>query len=368
MAELARAADRRIQGAEPGVRALCQAGGPGRAAADRERQADQARRPDSRIPAIVAVLQAGGYLPDNDQAQPQGAVKHAGRCGRTDLHACARRGRQAVPVGFGGQARWRSRPGDDRRAQHRPGRARASARGRDGAAALASAQSGRDADRRQHGRVVPRLLARRRSTSTTARSSTAKATSRRRSLQAPIFQLVAKPTWTVPKGIGEKELADKSPGLSPGQWLRSEGRPVRPAVGPEEFARPGQVRHEGRRGHLPPRHAGQVGVRAVRPAPQPRLRPRRECDAVRDGARAAGRHSRQVPEGDAGQRRQCLREAAEGHPCPAALPHGLLGRLAHPVSPRRLWLGREYRQGAGTRARTAAEDPAAGKQRQRRRP
>jgi murein L,D-transpeptidase YcbB/YkuD len=29
-------------------------------------------------------------------------------------------------------------------------------------------------------------------------------------LQAPIVRLVAKPTWTVPKGIGEKELADKS--------------------------------------------------------------------------------------------------------------------------------------------------------------
>ncbi|HKP35118.1 MAG TPA: L,D-transpeptidase family protein [Sphingomicrobium sp.] len=34
-------------------------------------------------------------------------------------------------------------------------------------------------------------------------------------LQAPMFQLVAKPIWTVPKGIGEKELAEKSP-----QWLR----------------------------------------------------------------------------------------------------------------------------------------------------
>ena len=34
-------------------------------------------------------------------------------------------------------------------------------------------------------------------------------------LQAPLFQLVAKPTWTVPKGIGEKELAEKGP-----QWLR----------------------------------------------------------------------------------------------------------------------------------------------------
>ena len=34
-------------------------------------------------------------------------------------------------------------------------------------------------------------------------------------LQSPMFQLVAKPTWTVPKGIGEKELAEKGP-----QWLR----------------------------------------------------------------------------------------------------------------------------------------------------
>jgi murein L,D-transpeptidase YcbB/YkuD len=34
-------------------------------------------------------------------------------------------------------------------------------------------------------------------------------------LQAPIVRLVAKPTWTVPKGIGEKELATKSPA-----WLQ----------------------------------------------------------------------------------------------------------------------------------------------------
>jgi murein L,D-transpeptidase YcbB/YkuD len=37
-------------------------------------------------------------------------------------------------------------------------------------------------------------------------------------LQSPIFRLVAKPTWTVPKGIGEKELAEKSP-----QWLQENG-------------------------------------------------------------------------------------------------------------------------------------------------
>jgi len=37
-------------------------------------------------------------------------------------------------------------------------------------------------------------------------------------LQAPLFRLVAKPTWTVPKGIGDKEVADKSP-----EWLADNG-------------------------------------------------------------------------------------------------------------------------------------------------
>jgi len=37
-------------------------------------------------------------------------------------------------------------------------------------------------------------------------------------LQGPIVRLVAKPTWTVPKGIGETELAKKSP-----SWLQDNG-------------------------------------------------------------------------------------------------------------------------------------------------
>jgi murein L,D-transpeptidase YcbB/YkuD len=37
-------------------------------------------------------------------------------------------------------------------------------------------------------------------------------------LQAPIVRLVANPTWTVPKGIGVKELSDKSPA-----WLAENG-------------------------------------------------------------------------------------------------------------------------------------------------
>jgi murein L,D-transpeptidase YcbB/YkuD len=37
-------------------------------------------------------------------------------------------------------------------------------------------------------------------------------------LQSPLFRLVAKPTWTVPEGIGAKEIATKS-----GGWLRANG-------------------------------------------------------------------------------------------------------------------------------------------------
>ena len=55
----------------------------------------------------------------------------------------------------------------------------------------------------------------------------------------------------------------------------------------------------GRPGDLPPRHAGEGGVRAARPPSQPRLRPGRERTPVRDRARAAGRRARPVPEGDA---------------------------------------------------------------------
>jgi murein L,D-transpeptidase YcbB/YkuD len=43
-------------------------------------------------------------------------------------------------------------------------------------------------------------------------------------LQAPIVRLVAKPTWTVPKGIGEKELADKGQAyLDKNQFVLKDG-------------------------------------------------------------------------------------------------------------------------------------------------
>ncbi|HZC38400.1 MAG TPA: L,D-transpeptidase family protein [Sphingomicrobium sp.] len=46
-------------------------------------------------------------------------------------------------------------------------------------------------------------------------------------LQAPIVRLVAKPTWTVPKGIGEKELADKSQSwLNENKFVLKDGQYV----------------------------------------------------------------------------------------------------------------------------------------------
>ena len=77
-------------------------------------------------------------------------------------------------------------------------------------------------------------------------------------LQAPIFQPRRQPDLDAcPNGIAAKELATKSQAGLREQRLHHEGRPLRPAVGPEELARPGQVRHAGRRGDLPSRHAGQ---------------------------------------------------------------------------------------------------------------
>jgi murein L,D-transpeptidase YcbB/YkuD len=46
-------------------------------------------------------------------------------------------------------------------------------------------------------------------------------------LQAPIYRLVAKPTWTVPKGIGDKELASKGQAwLSDNKFVMKDGQYV----------------------------------------------------------------------------------------------------------------------------------------------
>ena len=204
MAQLARAADRRISGAQPGVPQLCQAGRPGEPAAD--------RRPTGRSSPARATRAFRRSSPcfvravTSDTQQPQGAKADAAR---SSLHAGARRGGKAIPVRFGHQARRRPRQGNDRGAERRPGASRPAARRCDGAAALAAARAAQDADRRQHRRIVPRLLARRPARRPPQGRSTAKPDKPTPQLQSPIFRLVAKPTWTVPKGIGEKELATK---------------------------------------------------------------------------------------------------------------------------------------------------------------
>ena len=86
-------------------------------------------------------------------------------------------------------------------------------------------------------------------------------------LQSPIFRLVANPTWTVPKGIGEKELAGKSQAwLAANDFVMKDGQYVQQS-GPKNSLGPRQVRHAGRPGDLPPRYARQVGVRAFGPPP-----------------------------------------------------------------------------------------------------
>ena len=80
-------------------------------------------------------------------------------------------------------------------------------------------------------------------------------------LQAPIVRLVAKPTWTVPERHRREGAREEEPGWLSENKFVDEGRPVCPAVGAEELARPGQVRHAGRRSDLSPRHAGEGAVR-----------------------------------------------------------------------------------------------------------
>ena len=172
-------------------------------------------------------------------------------------------------------------------------------------------------------------------------------------LQAPIYRLVANPTWTVPKGIAAKELAEKRQAwLADNDYVMKDGKWVQQS-GPKNSL--GLVKFDMQDDeaiYLHDTPAKAVFAHA-RPASQPRLREGRECGPVRDRAGPAGRHPRPVPEGDAEGRRN-VRQAAERNPGPAALSHRLLGRLAHPVPSRRLRLGRKCRQGAGARTRSAA--------------
>jgi murein L,D-transpeptidase YcbB/YkuD len=159
---------------------------------------------DDRIPAIVAVLRSGGYVPDQQQGaaapttygpdlvaavkqfQADSGVKADGVLGKQTIEALstgpAARARQlAVAME---RLRWMPRNPPGTRIDVNTA-----------ATILDYWRDGQHVDRRK---VVA--------------GESDKPTPQ---LQSPLFRLVAKPTWTVPKGIGEKELATKSQA-----WLR----------------------------------------------------------------------------------------------------------------------------------------------------
>ena len=186
---------------------------------------------DDQIPAIVAVLRAGGYLPDDDQAQQQGADKQqaAAAAPRTYTPALVKAVKQfqsdsgTKPDGvLGPETITALSTGPAERARQLAvamERLRWLPRNPPGTridvnTAASFLDYWRDGQHVDHRKVI--------------NGEGDKPTPQ---LEAPIFQLVAKPTWTVPKGIGEKELADKSQSylqdngfvLKDGQYVQQSG-------------------------------------------------------------------------------------------------------------------------------------------------
>jgi murein L,D-transpeptidase YcbB/YkuD len=179
---------------------------------------------DDRIPAIVAVLRAGGYLPQGEgaqagnrqqqqaapsaytpalvaavkQFQADGGLKPDGVLGKNTLEALsdgpAGRARQlAVAME---RLRWLER---------RPPSTRIEVN-----TAATLLDYWRDGQHVDHRKVVA-----------------GEADKPTPQLQSPLFRLVAKPTWTVPKGIGEKELATKGQAwLSQNDFIIKDGQYV----------------------------------------------------------------------------------------------------------------------------------------------
>jgi murein L,D-transpeptidase YcbB/YkuD len=166
---------------------------------------------DGRIPAIVAVLRTGGYLPEEQptkqgeaaapapatytpalvaavkQFQADSGMKADGVLGRDTIGALSTgngdRARQlAVAME---RLRWLQRDPPETRI--------------DVNTAASFLDYWRDGQHVDHRKVI--------------NGESDKPTPQ---LQSPIYRLVANPSWTVPKGIGEKELADKGQA-----WLRA---------------------------------------------------------------------------------------------------------------------------------------------------
>jgi murein L,D-transpeptidase YcbB/YkuD len=169
---------------------------------------------DERIPAIVAVLRAGGYLPEANTAEPQRSGQTPAAAAPTtytpELVAAVKQFQadsgtkpdgvlgketiEALSTGPAARARQLAVAMERLRwLQRDPPKTRIDVN--TAATTLDYWRDGQHVDRRK---VVA-----------------GEADKPTPQLQSPLYRLVAKPTWTVPKGIGEKELAKKSQA-----WLR----------------------------------------------------------------------------------------------------------------------------------------------------
>jgi murein L,D-transpeptidase YcbB/YkuD len=165
---------------------------------------------DDRIPAIVAVLRSGGYLPDSNASQASGSLQPAAQTYGPALVAAVKQfqsdsgmkpdgvlGKETIAALSTGPAararqiavamerlRWMPRNPPGTRIDVNTA-----------ATTLDYWRDGQHVDRRK---VVA-----------------GEADKPTPQLQSPLYRLVANPTWTVPKGIAENELANKSQA-----WLR----------------------------------------------------------------------------------------------------------------------------------------------------
>ena len=253
---VAAAANRRISGAQPGPsRTILKLAAPGEACS-RSPMASRSS-PDTRDQTRAAASPRRSQLRDICPAA-----------------ACQRRDHYSPPSGRGGTKSLQARLGHQARRRHRRRRRSThSTSARPGSPAQLAINMERlrwlerdaagDADRREHGGGVPRLLARRAAHVDRRNVVAGEPDKQTPQLQAPFRQLVANPKWRVPDSIAAQGARrQRAPaGSQQNNFGMENGRYVQQS-GPEEFTRPRQVRHGRPAADLPARYAGEGAVRA----------------------------------------------------------------------------------------------------------
>ncbi len=182
---------------------------------------------DDRIPAVVAVLRSGGYLPENNAAQPQGSGRPPANAETSPTYTP-----QLVAAVKQFQADSGMKPDGilgketiDALSTGPAGRARQLAVAMERLRWLPRNPPGTRIDVNTAATILDywrdgQHVDRRKVVAGEADKPTPQ-------LQSPLYRLVAKPTWTVPKGIGEKELAKKSQAwLSNNKFIMKDGQYV----------------------------------------------------------------------------------------------------------------------------------------------